>query len=145
VDVIARVALVAGIVIAAGLVAALLERRRVRRPAPAPVSESAPRQVDRADFARPTASWLVLLFSSQSCESCAAMAERIVPLESDAVAVDEVDYAGRRDLHEKYRIEAVPVVGVYDALGVARFRFAGPVPAEHIWSAVHALSARSTT
>jgi hypothetical protein len=125
-------------VIAAGLVAALLERRRVRRPAPAPVSESAPRQVDRADFARPTASWLVLLFSSQSCESCAAMA-------ADAVAVDEVDYAGRRDLHEKYRIEAVPVVGVYDTLGVARFRFAGPVPAEHIWSAVHALSARSTT
>jgi hypothetical protein len=141
--VIARVALVAGIVVAAGLVAVLLERRRVRRPAPIPAHESAPRQVDRADFARPTASWLVLLFSSQSCESCAAMAERIAPLESDAVAVDDVDYADHRDLHEKYRIEAVPVVGVYDALGVARFRFAGPVPAEHIWSAVHALSASS--
>lgn len=123
------------IVVVAVAVASVIERRgRARRPAP--TGAVVPPQIDRGDFARPDAPWLVLLFSSDACESCAAMAARLAPLASETTAVDEAEYRTRPDLHAKYAIAAVPVVGVYDADGVARATFVGPTPAETIWHAV---------
>jgi hypothetical protein len=133
-----RVALVVAILAAASAAAALLERRRATR-RPVTARAAVPQQVDRADFARPDAPWLVVLFSSSACESCASMATRLAPLASPTTAVDDVEFTARRDVHEKYGIDAVPVVGVYDADGVVHAEFVGPTPADRIWAAVTAL------
>lgn len=131
-----RVLLVVGIVIAAVIAAWALERNRASRSAPVTTAAPIPGQVDRNDFARPGADWLLVMFSSAACESCSAMADRIAPLAAPDLAVDDVDFAERPALHEKYGIEAVPVVGLFDSVGVAHARFVGPTPAAELWSAI---------
>ena len=64
-------------------VAAYLQRRQ-RPPAPIRTGYSVPAQVDRADFDRPEAPWLVAVFTSATCSSCAGVWERAQPLASDA-------------------------------------------------------------
>jgi hypothetical protein len=122
----------AGIVL---LVAWALQRRR---PADAPVRTgyAVPTQVDRADFVRPEAPWLVAVFTSSTCTSCAGVWERAQPLESEAVAVQEVEVGARKDLHDRYGIEAVPAALVVDAEGVVVRTFLGPVTATDLWAAV---------
>jgi hypothetical protein len=122
----------AGIVL---LVAWTLQRRR---PADAPVRTgyAVPTQVDRADFVRPEAPWLVAVFTSSTCTSCAGVWERAQPLESEAVAVQEVEVGASKDLHDRYGIEAVPAALVVDAEGVVVRTFLGPVTATDLWAAV---------
>jgi thioredoxin-related protein len=57
-------------------------------------------------------------------------------LESDAVAVQEVESLVRRDLHDRYGVEAVPTVVVADADGVVQASFVGVPPAAELWAAV---------
>ena len=76
-----------------------------------------PAQVDRADFARPDAPWLVAVFTSATCSTCAGVWERAQPLASDAVAVQEVEHGRDRALHDRYGIDAVPATLVVDADG----------------------------
>jgi hypothetical protein len=118
------------------VVVALVLRRRQAVPAPTQGGWVAPAQLDRTDFTRPDAPYLVALFSSATCATCASMAAKVAVLASDEVAVDDVEYAARRALHEKYRIEAVPIVVVADAAGVVRARFVGPATATDVWAAV---------
>ena len=58
-----------------------------------------PVQLDRADFARPDAPWLVAVFTSTTCQTCADVARKAEVLASDEVAVAEVEYSANRDLH----------------------------------------------
>ena len=69
---------------------------RRRRPDP-PTQPAAhvPVQLDRADFARPDAPWLVAVFTSATCQTCADVAAKAAVLASDDVAVAEVEYARR--------------------------------------------------
>lgn len=131
-----RVLLVGAIVVAAAILAWVLERRRVAASKPVRTAAPVPSQIDRTDFARPGAEWLVLLFSSDACESCAAMAARISPLENDVVAVDQAEYAQRPEIHDKYGIESVPVLGFYDRDGVARETFVGSVDSTTLWASL---------
>jgi hypothetical protein len=122
-----RLVLALIVVVAAILVARLLERRR-----PAPPTRDAypvPAQLDRLDFPRPDAPWLVVLFSSRTCDSCGPMAERVKALESGRVATAEVEAKADKALHQRYRIEGVPMVVVADADGVVRKGFVGSVQA----------------
>ena len=118
--------IVALIVVAVAVaVARLLERRR-----PAPPTRDAypvPAQLDRADFPCPDAPWLVVLFSSRTCDSCGPMAERVKALDSAAVATVEVEAKADRELHRRYRIEGVPMVVLADRDGVVRAGFVGSV------------------
>ena len=100
-----------------------------------------PQQLHRADFRRSDAPWLVVLFSSETCESCGPMAEKVKARESDEVAVAEIEYNAARDLHTRYGIEAVPIVVVVDADGVTRKSFAGNASATDLWAAVAELRA----
>jgi hypothetical protein len=117
------------------LVAWTLQRRR---PADAPVRTgyAVPTQVARTDFVRPEAPWLVVVFTSSTCTSCAGVWERAQPLASDAVAVQEVEVVAHKDLHDRYGIEAVPAALVVDAEGVVVRSFLGPVTATDLWAAV---------
>ena len=119
----------------AGAVAWLLQRRQPEAPTQA-TAYPVPTQLDRADFARPDAPWLVALFSSETCGGCAAMRDKTRVLAAPDVAYQEVSYQTDKALHERYRIEAVPLVVIADREGVVVNSFVGEVTAIDLWGAV---------
>jgi hypothetical protein len=130
-----RIVLAVVLALLALAVAWVLQRRQ-RPAAPVRTGYSIPSQVDRADFDRPEAPWLVAVFTSATCGTCAEVWDKARPLASEVVAVQEVEHVARRDLHDRYRIEAVPSVIVVDADGVVVRSFLGPVTATDLWAAV---------
>lgn len=110
---------------------------RKRRPdAPTQVTFTAPMQLNRADFESVGAPWLVALFSSSTCNTCADVAAKAAVLQSGDVAVANIDYVTNKDLHERYHIDAVPTLVIADAAGVVQRSFIGPVKAQDLWAAV---------
>jgi hypothetical protein len=127
--------LVAGaLVVVVAIVALVISRRRTD--APTQPTWTIPTTLDRADFARPDAPWLVAVFSSATCAGCHEVVEAAEPLASDAVAVDDVELGARRDLHQRYSIDAVPMLLIVDAEGVVRESYVGPVGATELWARV---------
>ena len=129
-----RVLIAAAIVVVVAALAVVLRRRR-----PDPPTQSlrhVPQQLDRRDFARPDAPWLVVVFTSSTCGSCADVVAKATVLASDDVAVEEVEYGAARTVHERYRVDAVPTLLVADAEGVVRTSFQGPVTATDLWAAL---------
>jgi hypothetical protein len=125
---------------------AVVLQRRTRPDVPTqPASYTVPAQLDRTDFERPDAPWLVAVFSSATCLSCQGTWDKARQLASDAVAVQEVEAKTRRDLHERYAIEAVPTVVVADAVGVVRASFLGPPSAADLWATVAELREPGST
>src|SRR3954453_895969 len=120
--------------IAAVAVAAVLRRRR-RPEAPTQGGWTTPTQLDRGDFVRPDAPWLIAVFSSGTCNACAEMVAKARVMEAKDVAVQEVEYSDAIELHRRYRIDAVPLVLLADARGVVRASFIGPVSATDLWAA----------
>jgi len=128
--------LIAVVLVAVAVVVALVISRR-RPDAPTqPTTWSVPAQIDRADFARPDAPWLVAVFTSATCSSCQGTWEKARHLESDEVAVQELEVGADAALHRRYRIDAVPITVVADAVGVVRASFVGPVTATDLWATV---------
>jgi hypothetical protein len=119
----------------AGAVAVAVRQRSTPDP-PTQTSWSVPTQLDRADFAGAGAPWLVAVFSSATCLSCKGTWEKVTPLASDEVAVDDVEAVARRAIHEKYRIDAVPCVVVADAEGVVRASFLGEPSTADLWASL---------
>jgi hypothetical protein len=130
-----RVVVVLVLVLVAVAVAELI-RRRTAQPAPVRTGAIAPGQLDRGDFARPDADWLVVLFSSDTCLSCGGAWEKVELLESGAVAVERVSFQADRERHERYGVDAVPLVLVADADGVVRATFVGPPSAADLWASL---------
>jgi hypothetical protein len=132
--VVLRIAIAAVLVVAVVAVAWFLRKR----PPDAPPRDvyAVPRQLDRSDFPRPTAPWLVALFSSSVCESCATLPPKLAPLASDDVVTCEIEASERGDLHRRYGIAAVPTTVVADADGVVRRGFVGAFTATDLWAAV---------
>ena len=130
-----RVVLVLVLVLVAVAVAEVI-RRRTAQPAPVRTGTIAPGQLDRGDFARPDADWLVVLFSSETCLSCEGAWEKVELLESGAVAVERVSFQADRERHERYGVDAVPLVLVADAEGVVRATFVGPPSAADLWASL---------
>jgi hypothetical protein len=131
----ARVVLAIAIVVVAAAVAWWLERRRVAAP-PTQGRAIVPQQLDRLDFARPDAPWLVVLFTSQHCDSCAGLFDKARPLESPDVSVTEIEYSAHPDLHKRYQIDAAPITLLVDAAGVTRASFVGAFAATDLWGAL---------
>lgn len=110
---------------------------RKRRPdAPTQVTFAAPAQLNRADFPAAESPWLVALFSSSTCNTCADVASKAAVLESKDVAVVNIDYVANKELHERYHIDAVPTLVIADSAGVVQQSFIGPVKAQDLWAAV---------
>lgn len=128
-----RFLLVLGGVAIAGLVAALVGRRTA---APAANTHHIPSQLDRADFPRPDAAWLVAVFTSATCNTCAGVWDRARHLESPHVAVVELEVGAAKDVHEKYRIDGVPTLVIADDTGAVRRAFLGPTTATDLWAAM---------
>jgi hypothetical protein len=130
-----RLLIAVAIVLVAAAVGEAVRRRRSADPPTQPVREL-PAQLDRADFASPDAPWLVAVFSSETCSTCADVVRKAHVLASDEVAVDIVPYQSRKDVHARYSIDAVPCLVVADGDGVVRTGFFGPVTATDLWASV---------
>jgi len=133
-----RLLVAAAIVVVVALVALALERRRPQPPTQARPAGAypVPTQLDRDDFDHTGADWLVVVFTSATCESCAEAVAKAQPLASGPVAVTEVEVGARPRLHRRYGIEAVPTIVLTDAEGVVRASFVGNPPAAELWAAV---------
>ena len=118
----------------AGTLAHLVQRRRPD--APVRTGWSVPQQLDRRDFDRPDAPWLVAVFTSATCDTCGSVVEVARPLESQAVAFQEVEAGDRRALHDRYAVDTVPMVRLVDGVGVVRDHHLGPVTATHLWGSL---------
>ena len=129
-----RLLIVAAVVVLAAGVAVVVRRRRPEPPTQGrwPV----PTQLDRVDFDRPDAPWLVVVFSSTTCLSCADAVEKAEVLAGAEVVVQDVEVGARPGLHRRYGIDAVPVTIVADRDGVVRASFVGAPSATDLWAAV---------
>jgi hypothetical protein len=128
-----RIVLAIGVFVVLAGVAFVMERRR-RADAPTQGSIAVPAQLDRADFPRPDAPWLVVLFTSAACDSCEGLAEKAAPLESADVAVAEAEYPAAKTLHDRYHVNAAPLTVIADAQGVVRDSFVGAFAATDLWT-----------
>lgn len=132
-----RLVVAAVVVVVAVVVALVLQRRQTDPPARA--AFQVPAQLDRDDFDRPDAPWLVAVFTSATCETCAGVWDRARPLDAgpgSPVVVQELEVGTEPALHERYGIDAVPLVVIADAEGVVVRHFLGPVTATDLWAAV---------
>lgn len=130
-----RLLIALGLAAAALAVAAMIQRRQ-RADAPVRTGYAVPAQVDRNDFARPDAPWLVAVFTSATCGTCAGVWERAQPLASSEVVVQQLEHQAQRDIHDRYAIEAVPTTLVVDSEGVVAASFIGPITATDLWATV---------
>lgn len=123
------------VVIVVGVVALVARRRRVAD-VPTQVSWNVPQQIDPRDLGVNDQDWMVVVFTSATCHVCADVAHKARVLASREVFVVEIEYSARRDLHEKYGIDAVPTLLIADRDGVVRRHFLGPVTATDLWADV---------
>ena len=124
------VALAVGLGAVAVLVAWVI-RARTGTDAPTQARWAVPTQLDREDFTGPELPWLVAVFTSATCLSCAATWTTAQALAAPDVAVQKLDAVADRSLHERYGIEAVPCLVLADAAGTVRASFLGePTRAE---------------
>jgi hypothetical protein len=129
-----RLILAAGLVVVAVIVAVILSRRRPE--APTQPDWIVPSVLDRADFARPDAPWLVAVFTSATCATCHGVVQAAEALDSDRVAVVVAEAGAAADLHRRYAINAVPTLVIADAEGVVLGSYIGPVTTADLWAKV---------
>lgn len=127
--------LVAVVVSAIAVLAAQFLKTRKAEP-PTQTPWSVPTQLDRTDFTEPAKPWLVVAFTSATCDACASTAVKCEMLSSAFVGVQIVDYQSDKDLHTRYNIEAVPTVVIAGADGVVQRHFVGPPNATDLWGAM---------
>ena len=127
-----RVLLTIALVAVAVTVAVVLRRRKPD--APTQSAWTVPAQLDRRDFDRPDADWLVAVFTSATCETCATVKDKVALLESAAVAVQDAEAVADKALHDRYGIDAVPTLVIADREGVVAASFVGPVSAADLWA-----------
>ncbi len=135
-----RLVLAVILALAAALVAWMISRRNRAAPVGS-TSWHVPPQLAREDFDGPDSPWLVAVFSSATCEACQAVWERAELLACGEVIVQRLDAGTHAALHQRYQIDAVPLVLIADREGVVREHFLGPVSAADLWSAVAQLRA----
>ena len=126
---------IVGVVVVVALLANLWQRKR-QVDAPTQGASEVPSQIDRADFVRPDAPWIVLAFTSATCQTCSDIERKVRVLETKSVAIQILEYTAERELHERYKIDAVPTVLMADANGVVQANFLGPVSATDLWAAL---------
>ena len=126
---------IVGVVVVVALLINLWRRKR-HVDAPTQGAGEVPSQVDRADFVRPEAPWLVLAFTSATCQTCSDIERKVRVLETNNVAIQILEYTTERALHARYKIDAVPTVLMADPNGVVQANFLGPVSATDLWAAL---------
>lgn len=128
--------LLAAVIVAVASVVAQALRRRGRTDAPTQPRGSLPSQLDRSDFGIVDVPWLVAVFTSDACSTCVDVVHKARVVASGEVEVVVASFQERRDLHERYAIDAVPCLVVAGPDGAVHAGFLGPVTATDLWAAV---------
>ncbi len=76
------------------------------------------------------------VFASSTCLACRGTWEKAELLRSDVVAVQELDSIEAKHLHDRYGVDAVPMVLIADATGAVRRSFVGEPTATDLWAAL---------
>ncbi len=127
--------LISVVVLAIVVIAATTLNKRKPEP-PTQTKWQTPQQLNREEFVGPTAPWLIALFVSDTCDSCAGMVGKVEVLRSDTVAVEVISYQQDFDRHQRYSVDAVPTTVIADRDGVVVKSFVGPASAADLWAAV---------
>lgn len=120
--------------VAAGI-AVLMQRRRPDPPS-AP-SYRSPGQLDRDDFDRPDAPALVVVFASETCDTCPLAWDAVSQLPQERIAIQQVTVESEPTLHKRYRIDGVPTTVIANHDGVVVEAFFGPVQVDDIVEALN--------
>ena len=123
-----------GVILIALLLAWAYQRRNstyAASPSVAP-TYSVPKKLERWDFTHPNHNWLLVVFTSKSCSTCAGVINAAQQLASSSVAIQEVEYNAQRDLHARYGIAVVPLVILVDKDGMVVASHAGAATAEEL-------------
>lgn len=104
--------------------------------APSTPQFAAPQQLDRADFDQPDTPWLLALFTSETCLSCHDARAVVADIEFSSVVVQDLPVESDRAVHDRYGVDAVPIVTLADAHGVVRWSWLGAPPPEAIRDAL---------
>ena len=131
------------VIVAVTIGVAIASRRVGTEAIPTPSGFTVPARVAREDFDHPERPWLVAVFTSESCDSCAGVVERATPLDSPEVVVAAVTVQDQATTHAKYRIDGVPTTIIADADGTVVGSFLGPVQTIELWDAVAAARAEA--
>ncbi|MCY4163939.1 MAG: thioredoxin domain-containing protein [bacterium] len=91
-----------------------------------------PTRLQRWDFSHPNSKWLLVVFTSKTCSTCAAVATAAQQLANDSLAVTEVEYSRHQALHNRYDISAVPLTVLVDNTGLVIASLAGPATATEL-------------
>ena len=97
---------------------------------------SIPGHLSREDFRFTNEPWLVVIFSSESCETCKPLVAESMKLSSLGIAIQEIAVETNKDLHEKYGIDAVPMLLLVDKFGVVRSSHLGPTNSEEVRNSI---------
>jgi len=118
-------------IVAAAAIALAVWQQRQQAVAPTATRGEPPTALDRRDFRGPDAPWLIAVFTSATCSSCAAVLAELRERESSEIVVAEVEVGAEARLHRKYAIESVPTAVIADVTGDAKLAFIGPLGPEH--------------
>ncbi|GIU85320.1 MAG: hypothetical protein KatS3mg008_2095 [Acidimicrobiales bacterium] len=89
-----------------------------------------PVHLEPADLGLSPSEWALVVFTDSECASCASTVRSAREKTAGRVALVEVDYRIRPDLHEKYRVDAVPMLLLVADDGTVDSWFVGP-PTDH--------------
>ncbi|HUP69508.1 MAG TPA: hypothetical protein VM142_06795 [Acidimicrobiales bacterium] len=128
--------LLAALLVAVAAAVAFVLRRRATTAPPTQAKWAVPTQLDRNDFAEPDLDWLVVVFTSATCDSCKEAVAKGRVLASPQVGFQEVAYQDAKVLHTRYGVEAVPTTVMADAEGVVQASFVGAPTATDLWAAL---------
>jgi hypothetical protein len=125
--------LIVGIILATVLIVAKRKPQATR-----PTSFELPTIIDRTDFNSLEIPYLVVEFTSENCDGCTLVWDKIKVLESSQVATENISYqsVNGKKLHDKYQIEAVPSTLICDKDGVVQRSFLGSVSATDLWAGI---------
>ena len=100
---------------------------------------SIPGHLSREDFSFLNEPWLVVIFSSESCETCKPAVAEGMKLASLGIAIQEVTAETNKGLHRKYDIDAVPMLLLVDKFGVVRSSHLGPSDFDEVKKSIEAV------
>jgi len=120
-----KVILVVGSIAIAGFVSMILGRSRVSPSAAN--AHHVPDRLDLDDFPEADGNWLVVVFSSSKCETCAGVVAAIRQLAMPGLSTREITVERHGDMHDRCGIDGVPTTVIADPQGRVLKSFLGPV------------------
>lgn len=130
----ATLIIVVVVAVVAGAIALVVNRRGPD--APSTPQFAAPQQLDRADFDQPDQPWLLALFSSSTCLSCHDARAVLAEVSFASVVVQDLPVETHKAVHDRYGVDAVPIVALADDAGVVRWSWLGAPPVEAVRDAL---------